>query len=120
MYFCGASISGPFYEYKDFQKYMKSEGHYANIPQTWWPTLNRVKDLVIFICIQSFLNARFQASFMLTEEFAIYPIHVKMVHFLGNMWGRMATYVIGFCFMDCGVIASGLAYSGVSVETKKP
>lgn len=24
----------------------------------------------------------------------------------------MSTYIIGFCFMDCGPIASGLAYNG--------
>lgn len=51
MYFCGASISGPFYEYKDFQLYMKSQKHYKDIPSTVVPTLMRVKDLAIFICI---------------------------------------------------------------------
>lgn len=28
MYFCGACISGPWYEFKDFQMYMRSQGHY--------------------------------------------------------------------------------------------
>ena len=49
MYFCGASISGPFYEFKDFQMYMKSEAHYAKIPSTLAPTLMRVVNLVCFI-----------------------------------------------------------------------
>ena len=28
MYFCGACISGPFYEYKDFMHYIRREEHY--------------------------------------------------------------------------------------------
>jgi len=112
MYFCGASISGPFYEYKDFQMYMKSQSHYAKIPSTVVPTLMRVKDLALFIGVQSVLAAHFKHSFMLTDEFAQFNIGWKMIYFLGNMWLRMATYVIGFCFMDCGILASGLAYSG--------
>lgn len=37
---------------------------------------------------------------------------MKIVHMMGAMLLRMNTYVIGFCFMDCGPIASGLAFNG--------
>lgn len=35
-----------------------------------------------------------------------------MIYTLGVMLLRLSTYIIGFCLMDCGPIASGLAYSG--------
>jgi len=49
---------------------------------------------------------------MLTPEFSQFNMAWKYIYFVGNMWLRMATYIIGFCFMDCGILASGLAYSG--------
>ena len=42
MYFCGGAIAGPWYEFKDFQNYMKSEAHYKKIPSTVKPTLIRI------------------------------------------------------------------------------
>lgn len=39
MYFCGGVISGPWYEFKDFQNYMRRTGHYKYIPSTILPTL---------------------------------------------------------------------------------
>ena len=37
---------------------------------------------------------------------------VKMTHMLGVFFRRMITYCIGFCLMDCGPLASGIAYNG--------
>lgn len=31
---------------------------------------------------------------------------------MGVMFLKMNTYIIGFCLMDCGPIASGLAFNG--------
>lgn len=31
---------------------------------------------------------------------------------MGVMLLRMNTYIIGFCFMDCTMLASGLAFNG--------
>lgn len=59
MYFCGASISGPWYEYKDFQLYMKSQENYKSIPNTVSATFTRFIHCVTFILIQSFLKAHF-------------------------------------------------------------
>lgn len=31
MYFCGSSISGPWFEYKDLYDFMRAQGHYKNV-----------------------------------------------------------------------------------------
>ena len=37
---------------------------------------------------------------------------------MGTLFFKMNTYVIGFCFMDSAVIASGLAFNGYSADGK--
>lgn len=82
-------------------------------------TLLRVKDVVILIVFQTILDDRFDAAFLKTQEFNEYGFWNKQVYFLGTMIGRMCMYVIGFCLMDCGPIASGFAFNGYD-ENKQP
>lgn len=56
MYFVGASISGPWYEFKDFQLYMKSQGPYKEIPPTGLATLVRLLQCILFVIIISVLS----------------------------------------------------------------
>jgi D-alanyl-lipoteichoic acid acyltransferase DltB (MBOAT superfamily) len=51
LYFVGGAISGPWYEFKDFQRYMRGQGHYKQIPSTVKPALQRVFNIVVFIAI---------------------------------------------------------------------
>jgi len=48
LYYCGGTIAGPFYEYKDYIDFMNREGHYSKIPSTIVATLER---LAVAICI---------------------------------------------------------------------
>lgn len=43
---------------------------------------------------------------------------MKIVHMWGTMGLKMSTYIIGFCLMDCGPIASGLAFNGDVMDPK--
>lgn len=54
----------------------------------------------------------------MTAEFAALSLSMKAVHCMGTMLLRMDTYIIGFCLMDCGPIASGLAFNGSLEEPK--
>lgn len=98
--------------------YMKREGDYANIPSTVMPTLCRVRDTIIFIFIQTWLSSQFKLSFMTTKEYFDQSLFQKHVSFMGNMLCRISTYIVGFCFMDAGVLASGLAYNGFDEKTQ--
>jgi len=48
----------------------------------------------------------------LTDVYRDMAILPKIVYTLGVMLKKMSTYIIGFTLMDCGPIASGLAYNG--------
>lgn len=37
---------------------------------------------------------------------------LKLYTMIGNLFVMMCTYLIGFCFMECGPIASGLSFNG--------
>jgi len=41
MYYCGGTIAGPFFEYKDFNNFINRTHSYENIPSTIVPTLIR-------------------------------------------------------------------------------
>jgi hypothetical protein len=42
IYYCGGTITGPFFEYKDFINFIERTGHYSNIPNTVFETIKRV------------------------------------------------------------------------------
>jgi ABC-type polysaccharide transport system permease subunit len=69
MYFCGASISGPWYEFKDFQNYMSGKEHYKTIPNTLLPTLVRVFHVILMIAASIILSEYFDEKYYLTLEF---------------------------------------------------
>ena len=41
LYFCGAAISGPWYEYKDFRQMINREGDFKDVPNTVWAATRR-------------------------------------------------------------------------------
>ena len=42
MFFCGGTIAGPFYEYKDYINFIQKKDDYSYIPNTILPTLKRI------------------------------------------------------------------------------
>jgi|LauGreDrversion4_2_1035121.scaffolds.fasta_scaffold344216_2 hypothetical protein len=46
MYYCGGTIAGPFFEYKDYIQFIQRTGHYSNIPSTIMATLRRFSHAV--------------------------------------------------------------------------
>lgn len=65
MYYCGGTLSGPFYEYQDFIQFIEKRGHYKSIPGTFIPTLTRLatsfsKSISTFIlCVSVCGNCRY-------------------------------------------------------------
>jgi lysophospholipid acyltransferase len=54
IYYCGGTIAGPFFEYKDYVNFIERKGHYSAIPNTIFETLKRVSHA---LCkIQRFLK----------------------------------------------------------------
>lgn len=81
MYYCGGTIAGPFFEYKDYINFIRCEGNYKMIPSTIIPTLKRVSHAIcnlfhILSLINSFYNNDstfgeiFTPEYLLTEEYA--------------------------------------------------
>jgi hypothetical protein len=66
----------------------------------------------------SILGKYFSIKFLRTPEFRDLSPVMKGVHMMGTLFFKMNTYVIGFCFMDSAVIASGLAFNGYSADGK--
>jgi D-alanyl-lipoteichoic acid acyltransferase DltB (MBOAT superfamily) len=46
IYYCGGTIAGPIYEYKDYSNFINKTGCYSYIPNTVVPTLIRFSHAV--------------------------------------------------------------------------
>eukprot|EP00347_Sterkiella_histriomuscorum_P004536 403360089 len=116
LYYCGGTIAGPFYEYKDYINFMHREGHYLNIPSTIIPTIKRLAVAIFFIGAVGVMSDYFPFSYVLTDEFAAQAYWKKMLIMLGTLKLKLFTYYTAFCLMDSGSIASGLSYNGLDLN----
>lgn len=91
---------------------MKGKGQYKAIPSTWRATLTRFFHCVGLIVQMSVLSSMFNQTYFLTDEFKHLSVPFKMYHMMGVFLLRLTTYVVGFCLMDCGPLASGIAFNG--------
>jgi hypothetical protein len=95
MYYCGGTIAGPFYEYKDYINFIELKEHYAKIPSTILPTLKRlmhaISKTIIFNCIVvclifvSTLESFLAYDYVTTDEFSELNFFYKVgTHFFSG------------------------------------
>lgn len=113
VYFCGAAISGPWYEFRDFNAMINRQGDFANIPSTWRVAVKRYFEAWACVAVGAFFAYYFPVKFMLTDEFRDHSIPWKIWYSYGQLKGFMyRTYMVGWCLMEVGPLASGLCYNG--------
>jgi lysophospholipid acyltransferase len=118
LYFCGGAISGPWFEFRDFQDYLRGRKQYAKIPSTVRPALTRILHLFLGIGIQSILSNLFNREYFLSDDFSRASIPMKFYNLVGYTFLRIATYVCGFCLMETGPLASGLSFNGYDKDNR--
>ena len=69
LYFCGAAISGPFYEYKDFMQMIRKEGDFKNVPSTFKPAMLRFANAWMCVVSGAILAQFFDEEFLVSDEF---------------------------------------------------
>lgn len=113
MYFCGAVISGPWFEFKDFQNYCRGKEQYKDIPSTFKPAIVRFCQAWMFVGMAIVLaEMGFDEKSSQTAAFAQMGPLRKVVQMYGDLKSFMTVYLTGFCLMEVGPIASGLSYNG--------
>ena len=121
LYFCGAAISGPFYEFKDFVQMIRQEGDFKKIPSTLKPGLTRFLHAWMMVAIGALLAQVVDEHFLVSEEFLNeYSLLAKIGYMYLVLKMMMSTYLVGWCLMEAGPIASGLGYNGVDSQTGEP
>lgn len=86
MYFCGATIAGPFYEFKDYKNFIERKDHYADVPSTIIPSIIRITTafgnlffyLVVLLALLVFLETFIDKNFPLSVEFSSEPAYIKV------------------------------------------
>ena len=114
IYFCGATISGPWYEFKDFDTFIKLEGDFKSIPSTLRPAFRRYMDAWLCVAVGTLFDHFFPNAFMLSDEFASHSLVWKIAYSWGTLKNMMyRTYMVGWCLMEVGSLASGLSFNGL-------
>lgn len=119
MYFCGGAISGPWFEFRDFDQYCKGEGRYKQIPSTFYPALKRFCQAWCYVGVSVVLSQWTDEKIYVTSQFLDKNLAMKIVYMYLTLKLIMSTYQCGFCLMEVGSIASGLAYSGPDKTEEK-
>ena len=128
MYYCGCTIAGPFFEYKDFINFINRTGHYIEIPKTYIPTLIKfsqaickleyIHKFVVFIILNSVFGDIFFPEYLLTEAYANESFLYKIFYSVCTLKLKIYTYFTAFLLMETAVISSGLAFDGFDENSK--
>ena len=114
---CGASI-GVFFEYSDYIKFIKMEGHYQRIPCPIIRSLGYLLAAFAFAGINKFLEQWFSDFFVLSAEFEQWSLPKKYAWmYLYNFCFR-TFYYSAFMLQNGALIASGFGYNGQDEKTK--
>lgn len=97
---------------------IEKTGNYKEVPSTIKPGLLRFAHAWMCVATGAILGSYVDEKFMLTAEFLNeYTIVQKIFYMYVVIKLTMQTYLVGWCLMECGPIASGLAFNGYDKET---
>ncbi len=108
---CGASI-GVFFEYSDYIKFIKNEGHYNKIP---FPAIRSIRYIIFaaaFAFINKYLEQWYFDEFVLTADFAKMSILNQYKWFLVYNICFRSFYYVAFQLQEGALLSSGFGYNG--------
>ena len=109
-------IASPFYEYKDFEEWMELKGRYKNIPDPKKHAVIRFLHAIGWIVLLYIMGTWFDLDNLLDEKFCQMPFWLKTWHQFWTIGVLKYTYYLVWCFVDSGMISSGLAYNDKDKE----
>lgn len=112
VFFCGASIVGPFFEFSDYKMYIERTDRYANIPSTFKAAVTKFLKGKACLALNLVIGTKFWPLFCGTEEFTEYSFLYKVVYYYIAITSMRLFYYSGWCITDGAIIASGLGYAG--------
>ena len=117
VFFCGACICGPFFEYSDYKLYIEREGRYKNIPNSIVPSIKKFLTGKACLVANMIIGMYCWPLFCGTEEYAAHSFPYKVVYYYVAMTSQRFFYYAGWGITDGAIIASGLGYSGIDKAT---
>ena len=119
MYYCGSTLCGPNFEFKDFVNFMELKENYSKIPTTISATAIRMSHGFACLVLHLILSEFVDIDYIITEDFAAQAFWYKLAYSYFLIKKIIFRYLFAFCMMDAAVISSGLAYNGKSESGKE-
>ena len=103
-----------FFEFSNYIKFIKMEGHYSKIPNPVFKSLIYLVAAFAFIGINKFLEIRFYDMFVLTDEYESWSLLKKYgwMYFYGAYFRTF--YYIAFMLQNGALVACGFCFNGVN------
>jgi len=114
IYFFPGALTGPFFDFKDYQNLVTRQAHYKNIDykRGYLWALQSLLFGVLSIVGDGLFNKRFHPSYILTDEFAQNSFFYRLGWILISGYVMRLKYYVGFYMSQAAVDACGLSWSG--------
>lgn len=81
VFYCGANICGPFFEFSDYINYIERKGVFANIPNTIIPSIIRMINGLMCLTLNLVIGNYYWIDYCSTAEFAAMPFLNKYIYY---------------------------------------
>ena len=105
-------IASPFYEFKDFEDWIELKGKYKEIPDPRREGITKFLTAIIFIILVTITGIYFDIEQLTNQKFVEMSWYEKIWNQYGVSQAIKYEYLIAWCFIDSGMILSGLGYNG--------
>lgn len=112
-FFCGGASIGVFFEFSDYIKFIKQEGHFARIPNPIGESAKYLLAAFFFAGVNQALQIKYHDDHFNSDEFRSQSMLCKYFDIWMYNYQFRTFYYIGFMLQTSSVIASGLGFSGV-------
>lgn len=113
-FFIGGSIISPYFDFKDFELFIRREGRYKNPPSSLKYVLMMFGLAVLHAAFFEFLTPIFNKDFLFTSEFSQKSIWYKVLYVEALAYVLRAKFHTGFNLAQASTDAVKFSYAGVS------
>ena len=119
IFFYGRALIGPGFDYSEYSEFIEFRKHYANIPNSFLPSLKNFINAFAMLGMLIFLNPFFDPKKMDDISFSSKPFWLKILFF--NVGGFLvrARFYSGWLLANANCIMAGLSYNGKNEDKEE-
>ena len=111
MSFIGSCLSGPIFEYVDYENFINLKHNYSNIPFPLKDSLKNLSIGVIYLAITALITPNYDTKYVLTNEFYQQSFFYRIYFYNMMITLTRVRYYAGWLFIQAACSSSGITYN---------